>query len=520
MKNKKHIDNLFKEGFKNFEATPSPDVWANIQAKIAEEKDDRKVIPLWWKLAGVAALIALLVTIGISVNNNQIETPSITTTEKPLENITTENQIEKNNQVVSEDVLNSKENSEYNSSEDNTIKNNYNSTKNSSVTSSEEKNSIKEKSKNTVVSSSNEKKSFLNNSAEKKNVVASTNTSEATKLKNSSKETRLKKDNLEKADTSKNTSEAVAVEKMQPKENLDNELKDSNNAENIDTKNAIAKNETDVTKKSESEKKSIFDSVAEKDKTTPISVKETPENRWIVAPNVAPVYYSSLGNGSSLDESLSDNQKNGDVNLSYGVQVSYAINKKLSIRSGISNVNLSYSTGGVEVGTGPIAAAPRGVNYNNGNGSAVLFAVDKGTLATLANTNNGEFGNIVPKSTKGDAFINQKLNYVEVPLELKYALLDTKIGVNLIGGLSSLFLSTNEVSVSADNFDTVIGEANNLNSISFTTNIGLGLDYKISKKFLFNIEPMFKYQLNPYTDSQVSFKPYYLGVYTGFSFKF
>jgi len=61
MSNKKNIDDLFKEGFKNFEASPSPKVWSAIQAKL-EEKEERKVIPLWFKLAGVAALLALLPT--------------------------------------------------------------------------------------------------------------------------------------------------------------------------------------------------------------------------------------------------------------------------------------------------------------------------------------------------------------------------------------------------------------------------------------------------------------------------
>jgi len=92
--------------------------------------------------------------------------------------------------------------------------------------------------------------------------------------------------------------------------------------------------------------------------------------------------------------------------------------------------------------------------------------------------------------------------------------------MHLIGGFSSLFLADNELSVEAGDFSTVLGEANNLNSLSFTTNIGLGFDYKIGKRLKFNIEPMFKYQLNPYTDSSVDFNPFYLGVYTGLSFKF
>ncbi|MFT6826142.1 MAG: hypothetical protein ACJAYD_000696, partial [Patiriisocius sp.] len=62
--------------------------------------------------------------------------------------------------------------------------------------------------------------------------------------------------------------------------------------------------------------------------------------------------------------------------------------------------------------------------------------------------------------------------------------------------------------------------ANNLSYLSFATNIGLGVHYKLSNSFKFNVEPMFKYQLNPYTDSAVDFKPYYVGVYTGLSFKF
>ena len=34
MKEKKHIDRLFQEGFKDFEATPSDVVWKNIEAQL------------------------------------------------------------------------------------------------------------------------------------------------------------------------------------------------------------------------------------------------------------------------------------------------------------------------------------------------------------------------------------------------------------------------------------------------------------------------------------------------------
>lgn len=83
-----------------------------------------------------------------------------------------------------------------------------------------------------------------------------------------------------------------------------------------------------------------------------------------------------------------------------------------------------------------------------------------------------------------------------------------------------MLLGKNEVYVQADGFEEALGNATNLSSISFSTNLGVGFDYKITRKLRFNLEPMFKYQLNPYTDSSVNFKPYYIGVYTGLSLKF
>ena len=110
MKEKKNIDNIFNEGFKDFEATPSPRVWENIQAELKKDKKERKVIPLWIKLSGVAALLALLLTVGDSLyNSTDAEIPSITDenvikTEKELQQNSSEIENDANaTQVASED---------------------------------------------------------------------------------------------------------------------------------------------------------------------------------------------------------------------------------------------------------------------------------------------------------------------------------------------------------------------------------------------------------------------------------
>ena len=72
MKHKKNIDDLFKEQLSSFEATPSPEVWKHIEAQLKKEKEDRKIIPIWWKLGGVAAVLAILLTVSGVFKSNEI----------------------------------------------------------------------------------------------------------------------------------------------------------------------------------------------------------------------------------------------------------------------------------------------------------------------------------------------------------------------------------------------------------------------------------------------------------------
>ena len=51
-------------------------------------------------------------------------------------------------------------------------------------------------------------------------------------------------------------------------------------------------------------------------------------DRWNVGAVAAPVYYGDFG-GSGIDPQFKDNSKTRDVNLSYGVQVSYAVSANL-----------------------------------------------------------------------------------------------------------------------------------------------------------------------------------------------
>jgi hypothetical protein len=479
MKEKKDIDHLFKKRFAEHEVTPPARVWDNILAQLRDEKKERVIIPLWWKVAGVAASLILI----LSLSNTLLDD----TNNGIVEEIPVLQKEEVSPEVQKDLKINNPKNSIH-------IANGSGTKKTKSIVSKQThlqkkpKKSGPKRYKNSTIAAIKDPGSGKAYASEK-------NKENAKVL--------LASNNGIATTSSANKKSGVSVPSLKIKETI---------IVPPITKNAV------VTKNT-SQKRSIFDAI---DEQKEIEAKDAVANSkkqkglWEIAPNIAPVYYNTLGEGSSIDQSFADNSQRGDVNISYGVGVRYALSNRLKIRSGINNVALSYRTGGIELGDGPVSAALKNIDYDRPG--IVVIAQDLGTFSSQ--TAGGTFGEVTPKSTNGEAFINQNISYYEVPLELSYAIVNKKLGIAVIGGISTLLLGNNDVSVTAGSYNETLGSANNLSDLSFATNIGLGVHYKLSNSFKFNVEPMFKYQLNPYTDSAVDFKPYYVGVYTGLSFKF
>ena len=109
---------------------------------------------------------------------------------------------------------------------------------------------------------------------------------------------------------------------------------------------------------------------------------------------------------------------------------------------------------------------------------------------------------------------------MEIPLEINYALIDRTLGVNLISGISSMFLVDNSVSLESDSGTTEVGEANNVNAFNFSANFGVGFQYKLNEKINVQVEPLLKYHLNTFSNTAGAFRPYSIGVYSGIRYKF
>ncbi|MBI9041005.1 hypothetical protein [Lutibacter sp.] len=226
-------------------------------------------------------------------------------------------------------------------------------------------------------------------------------------------------------------------------------------------------------------------------------------SKFTVATIFAPIYISSLGDGTGVDSQFSNNASSGNSSYSYGVKFAYELNNKFTLQSGVNLINLGFTTNDIYVN--PSVAV---VGFSNLSAEPLL---SRSTTMDTAKSNSID-------SNKGS--LNQVFGYVEIPIELKYSVTDGKFGVNLVGGFSTLLLNRDEVFIETNDFSQSLGSSNNLRSINFSGNIGVDIDYLIHKNLYINVSPMFKMQTNTFSKNSGSLQPYYLGVYTGLNYKF
>ena len=180
--------------------------------------------------------------------------------------------------------------------------------------------------------------------------------------------------------------------------------------------------------------------------------------------------------------------------------------------------NIGYNTNEIDYFVGIQAKTLRNVTPTAASAMINVESIRSTNNASISENGMLPFENTFVVKNKG--YINQEIGYLEMPLEMTYAVLDKKFGLKIIGGFSTLLLQDNSISVVSDNRSTLLGEANNLNTIHFSTNLGLGLKYGFMKSFEFNIEPTVKYQLNTFSSNAGGFRPYIFGIYSGVSYKF
>jgi hypothetical protein len=529
MKEKINIEKLFQDSLNQLDVNAPHDAWANIEKQLDKKRKKRILPPFWWKVGGIAAALVLGYFLGkndvFDDNKNSIV-------------------IENNNVLDKNSLPDGKENGK-NNSEINKNINSVTSESENEVVINDSKNNTSESYKNSN-NTSNSNKSLQNgirkNNSDLKNPFSNSqkNISNQGVAQNNTNNSKVEE--VEKNNQNKNS----IYTKFQPLEEItfqeknktafDNTVKLSDKLTDRNSDNSIsgitnnkiqnstinrnqpivAKNENikklDSTSIASVEPNALEELLNEKEKKSDLNA-EPKLNRWQVSTNVAPIYFSSLADGSPIDAKLESNQKSYNTSLSVGVGVQYAVNKKLKLRTGINNLSLDYNTNDIRFTQTAEAKTLQNVDAN--------LAGKLLEVKTIAEIPKGP--TLVDEGNELKVFngsINQKLGYFEVPMELSYSVLNQKLGIEVLGGFSTMFLSQNEVNIVSSGLDMSIGEANNLNSVHFSGNLGLGIKYGIWKKLEARIEPVFKYQFNTFSNNDGNFRPYVFGVYSGFSYTF
>ncbi len=258
-------------------------------------------------------------------------------------------------------------------------------------------------------------------------------------------------------------------------------------------------------------------------------VKE--HEKWKFGATIQPAYYSKFN--LSNDDAGKDyiNAENPAFSYSGGVSFGIELSKRLSVQTGLALSSLGQEIDGVLSFAGF-------AKYNNSK-SASDFKIR--TASGIINTTNrdiylADHSNVSRVMTlytmdvfdpfKADLSyignsIMQNMKYIEIPVLLRYKVIDRRLDINMVGGVSYNILLSNSSYVESDGIKYSIGSTEGLSPITISSSVGMGMEYRLSERMTFSVEPLLRYYITPLgglTGSNIH--PYSLGILSGFFYNF
>lgn len=261
-------------------------------------------------------------------------------------------------------------------------------------------------------------------------------------------------------------------------------------------------------------------------------------DRWAIGGQAGPQYsYRELEAQYASQELIDkyNQEESGIIAYAGGVNVAFKPAKRLSIQSGVYYSKMGQSSpaqynSNKAVFIGDYTGLPGETRVENN------MSINAPPAELRVTTSMGNVSKDIASSTPNEVSyneglaslqdqyqevrqVNQYLEFLEIPLIARYAVIDRKFNLNVLGGLSTNFLISSPVHLDNGSYYT---ETNNLNSVNYSSTIGMGLGYNFTSRLLFSFEPQFKYYLNAINrnTTTTTVKPYAFGVYTGISYSF
>lgn len=257
------------------------------------------------------------------------------------------------------------------------------------------------------------------------------------------------------------------------------------------------------------------------------------KNQWLVGANVSPAVSVNRSNHSQTYASnMLSSSSTSPLDLGAGLSVEYKAGKRWSVQSGVYYAGLEQSSGNIaSTRSSDYAFADKGAEYFNAPVNMDASKMQMNSVAGVIEFKSVPVGVVVGNNIEDtsspsavmvtDARFIQNFQFVEIPLYLRYTLLDARFDVELMGGVSSNVLVGNDTFMDSSSGRSNVGRTQDMQDISYSGALGLGLKYGLSKRVFLNVEPRVKYYLNSLNNNpQVEYKPYTIGVFTGISYSF
>lgn len=251
------------------------------------------------------------------------------------------------------------------------------------------------------------------------------------------------------------------------------------------------------------------------------TTKNESSGKWSIGAQVSPVYSYRSINGSGFetpDESVEaayfESNEEGITTIAGGISLDFTFNDRLSMGSGMYLSRIGQQNGEV-------------LAYNDPGSSNMYQLTSSVGTVTI---NPTKFDKVIVeqatsgKDLPGDYTVSgvfvQNLDYLEIPLVLKYKVIDQKFSLKVMGGLSPGILVNNHSYFEANGEKLQTGTTASIDPFIYNSVLGIGLEYAISRKFFINMEPSFKYSLAPVNSNNgLNYHPYSLSWFTGISYK-
>ena len=264
------------------------------------------------------------------------------------------------------------------------------------------------------------------------------------------------------------------------------------------------------------------------------SSKLKPRKRWEMTGQFAPMYsYRAISSvPAGVQKSDFDAAESPLLAYSGGLTVSYSVLRKLSVQTGVFYSQMGQSINSVIPVTNMYAAVSSNNSYTKNfvrtsSGSVTVAS----NLKSDANTTYSSYFNAEATEAVANSVANiaspakyrliEQIGYIEIPLVLRYMIIDRKLNVYVLGGMSANMLVNNNVFV--DNGSEIVkgGTILMARPVNYSGTFGFGIGYQISRNLSVGFEPSFKYFLLPYTtSSQIGSNPYALGLFSGVVYRF